>query len=246
MSIAEVDSFVKKFHQLRCAGFSAHLDLEAHAGRAWVGLRVQLGHAPGYLHQNFPDRKRDSPSRQRRRARRAAAQQEKAEEAVKEETGKKTTDTTAEKAGDSLTTVIEQSEKDSEVNHANTAEEVKSMIVTDEVCKDDDYEVKEEQNSEPKSICSVDIYPLKYNLDRLESFRCRIKEYFEKRKDVIGRVISCDVVNHGNNVRLVAELKVKRGWIFFFADPEENYPDLYKEAIRTIRHSCQDLSNCGG
>ena len=92
----------------------------------------------------------------------------------------------------------------------------------------------------------MDIYPLKYNLDGLESFRCRIKEYFEKRKDVIGRVINCDIVNHGNNVRLVAELKVKRGWIFFFADPEENYPDFYKEAIRTIRHSCQNLSNCGG
>ena len=86
MSIAEVDSFVKKFHQLRCAGLSAHLDLEAHAGRAWVGLRVELGHVPGYQHQHIypaferPNMKQDSPSR---RARRAAAQQEQAEEAVR-------------------------------------------------------------------------------------------------------------------------------------------------------------------
>ena len=120
-----------------------------------------------------------------------------------------------------MTSVIEQSENDSEANHhINTAEEVKLMIVADEVCKDDDYELKE-QSPEPKSICSLDIYPIKYNLDRLESSRNRIKEYFEKRKDVIGRVISCDVVNHDNNLRLVAELKVERGWIFFFADPAE-------------------------
>ena len=140
-----------------------------------------------------------------------------------------------------MTIVTEQSENESEVTPINAEEaDVKSMIITDEVCKDDEYE------NEPKSICSVDIFPIKYSLDRLESFRSKIKDYFEEKKDDIEKVISCDVVNHGNNVRLVAELKVKRGWIFFFADPEENYPDFYKEAIRTIRHSCQDLSNCGG
>jgi hypothetical protein len=47
MYVTEVDSFVKKFHQLWKAGFTAHLDLEAHAGDAWVGIRAQLGHAPG-------------------------------------------------------------------------------------------------------------------------------------------------------------------------------------------------------
>ena len=73
------DSFVYKFNQLWSAGHSAHLDLDTHAGRAWVGLRVQLGHhaplPPFHLPHNFPQysHKKDSPSRQRRRAKRAAA-----------------------------------------------------------------------------------------------------------------------------------------------------------------------------
>ena len=74
----ELDTFVKKFHQLWKAGHNAHLDLESHAGVAWVGLRMQLGHAPGpqhhQLHPQFSNQKKDSPSRQRRRARRAAKQ----------------------------------------------------------------------------------------------------------------------------------------------------------------------------
>ena len=79
MSITEIDNFVKKFYQLWNAGHTAHLDVDTHAGNAWVGLRVQLGHAPGPLHHHphppfFQAQKKTvSPSRQRRRARRAAA-----------------------------------------------------------------------------------------------------------------------------------------------------------------------------
>jgi hypothetical protein len=47
MSITELDTFVKKFYQLLNAGHTAHLDDDTRAGLAWVGLRVQLGHAPG-------------------------------------------------------------------------------------------------------------------------------------------------------------------------------------------------------
>ena len=92
MAVPELESFVKKFHQLWSAGLSAHLDLDANDGRAWVGLRVQLGHAPGYLHQHLHPsydqayRKPDSRSRQRRRVKRAAAQQKKTEEALIQET----------------------------------------------------------------------------------------------------------------------------------------------------------------
>ena len=46
MSIREIDNFVKKFYQLWNAGHTAHLDVDTHAGKAWVGLQVQLGHAP--------------------------------------------------------------------------------------------------------------------------------------------------------------------------------------------------------
>ena len=38
----EIDFFVKKFKQLWRAGYGAHLDIDAHAGQAWVGLRVRL------------------------------------------------------------------------------------------------------------------------------------------------------------------------------------------------------------
>ena len=80
MFITEFDAFVRKFHQLWNDGVTAHLDLDTHAGDAWVGLRVRLGQVPGpvYHHvhpftQEVP--RRESPSRQRRRARRAAARQ---------------------------------------------------------------------------------------------------------------------------------------------------------------------------
>jgi hypothetical protein len=69
-----------------------------------------------------------------------------------------------------------------------------------------------------------------------------VEEYFENRKDVIERVINCEVVNHGNNVKLVVEMKGKRGWIKFVFDPEENYGDF--KGMKTLRHACKDLSNC--
>ena len=78
MSITEIDNFVKKFYQLWNAGHTAHLDVDTHAGNAWVGLRVQLGHDPGPPHHQLHHppfhhpKQRDSPSRMRRRARRAA------------------------------------------------------------------------------------------------------------------------------------------------------------------------------
>ena len=78
MFVTELDSFLHKFYQLKNAGYNAHLDLDTHAGHAWVGLRVQLGHEPGPLHyQVHPpfsniQKKAEGSSRQRRRARRAA------------------------------------------------------------------------------------------------------------------------------------------------------------------------------
>ena len=67
----ELDSFIRKFHQLWRAGQTAHLDIDTHAGQAWVGLRVQLGHVPGppYQHVPPPSRRR-SPAYQRRQERR--------------------------------------------------------------------------------------------------------------------------------------------------------------------------------
>ena len=75
MVTTELVSFIQKFYRLWSDGHTAHLDLDTCAGKAWVGLRVQLGHAPGPLHQQqFHFRKKSfGPSRQRQRKRRAAA-----------------------------------------------------------------------------------------------------------------------------------------------------------------------------
>jgi hypothetical protein len=84
MLVTELDTFVNKFRQLWNAGYNAHLDLDTHAGLAWVGLRVQLGYVPGPLHHQVSSpfsknwRKAESPSRQRRRARRTAERQRQA------------------------------------------------------------------------------------------------------------------------------------------------------------------------
>ena len=162
MFVTELDSFVKKFHQLWSDGHSAHLDLDTHAGRAWVGLRVQLGNAPpGHLfrppHPQPPYRKPESPSRQRRRDRRAAA-------ARKTEAEKASNFENAEEAGSNVIAdeaVIEDNdvEKTGNKESANcdsteqsdetlvgTAEEAiaKDMKVSDEVCPDEEYDLVEQ------------------------------------------------------------------------------------------------------
>jgi hypothetical protein len=137
MFVTELETFVQKFHQLWSTGKSAHIDLDTHAGRAWVGLRVQLGHVPGPLHHQlrhppYPKvhKKKDSPSRQRRRARRAAAQKVNAEEVVDKETDEeKVPSENAEQANESE--LIPASVKDVVIEAADN--------VVDEVCSDKEY-----------------------------------------------------------------------------------------------------------
>ena len=54
MFVTELDTFVQKFHQLWNNCHVAHLDVDTCAGKAWVGLRVHLGHVPGFLHHRQP------------------------------------------------------------------------------------------------------------------------------------------------------------------------------------------------
>ena len=158
MFVKELDSFLKKFHQLWIAGHSAHLDLESHAGRAWVGLRVQLGHhaplPPYHLPHNFPQysHKKDSPSRQRRRAKRAAA----AQKANAEEASKINKEVAVDVAeNESAEEAIVDVEESRNVNDAKpveetddgqnetlvgVAEEALQMRILDELCPDNDYE----------------------------------------------------------------------------------------------------------
>ena len=74
VTTTELDTFIHKFHQLWQAGLTAHLDLDTHAGNAWVGLRVQLGHqVPGPPHQHQVHPHQASTSRARRFAAREQA-----------------------------------------------------------------------------------------------------------------------------------------------------------------------------
>ena len=69
MSRSELDNFINKFHQLRQAGFTAHLDVDTHAGQSWLGLRVMLGTGPF----DSPKQRHRGPSYTRRQERRKAA-----------------------------------------------------------------------------------------------------------------------------------------------------------------------------
>ena len=82
------------------SGFDAHLELDLHAGQAWVSLRVHLGHAPGPLQPPYhiphpPNSTRNGPSRQHRRARTAASR---AEQLVENEQVEKASEVEAEQA----------------------------------------------------------------------------------------------------------------------------------------------------
>ena len=79
MYVNEVNSFLCKFNELLRAGYDAHLDLNAHAGNSWIGLRVNLGKQP-YHPQPFR-KKRLSPSQLRRRERRAAFREDEGRQA---------------------------------------------------------------------------------------------------------------------------------------------------------------------
>ena len=71
----ELKSFVTKFHQLRNAGFDAHLNLHARGGGYFVGLCVQLHQAGQQPHQQQKQGLRRSPAYHRRQERRRAARQ---------------------------------------------------------------------------------------------------------------------------------------------------------------------------
>ena len=77
MHVNELNSFVHKFNQLWKACFTAHLDLDSHAGNAWVGIRVQLGPAPPgphhHPHQHVPPSRYRGPSYSRRLEKRRVA-----------------------------------------------------------------------------------------------------------------------------------------------------------------------------
>ena len=142
MLVTELDSFVQKFHQLWNAGLNAHLELDAHAGNAWVSLHLQLGHAPGPLHPRPAPTLVPGGARIRRREKRAAARKQ-AEEAKKAAEQNEKTSEIAEKAKDMSKT---ENREDSTVNVINeeTTEKVeaKAVQVQDAIIDDKEYTSK--------------------------------------------------------------------------------------------------------
>ena len=122
MYSTELNSFLSKFHQLKQAGQTAHLDLDTHAGKAWVGLRVMLPEIPVQV----PKTRRRSPAYfrrlERRRVARAAAD-------IEEEKSCDHDDDTTEQASENI---IPEREKGSEkVSSSNKASCDKSCVICD-------------------------------------------------------------------------------------------------------------------
>ena len=137
----EIDFFVKKFKQLWRAGYGAHLDIDAHAGQAWVGLRVRLEPpGPQVERQNVRQKARDGPSRQRRRARRAAVREKASEESNErpedDEANPVETQSSdnTENTGDEYCEIVEKTtaESASSVEEAITIEEIETEETTAE------------------------------------------------------------------------------------------------------------------
>ena len=130
MIVTQLDTFVQKFHQLWQAGVTAHLDLDTHAGYAWVGLRVQLGNeAPGPIYhpvhrQSFP---RSSSSRDRRRARRLAARAQTNSEAAEE-----AVTTSEQEATETSDTFVDPMNAENDAREQTNSEAVGEAVVTSE------------------------------------------------------------------------------------------------------------------
>ena len=79
----KLNSFINMFHQLWKAGDTAHLNLDTHAGQAWIGLRTPLGYSgqprqyppqtPTHCQYPPPSPNHRSPSYYCRKERRKAA-----------------------------------------------------------------------------------------------------------------------------------------------------------------------------
>ena len=143
MSITELDTFVRKFHQLWNDGFTAHLDMDTQAGNAWVGLRLNLGQVPGPIHghAHHPPRQHVPPSRLRRRARREAVRHtfkaENAEDANEERIVAGNTEQVATTAEIQTKPCIGVKNDD---NIENVAEQVTEVVdVADEICPDIEF-----------------------------------------------------------------------------------------------------------
>ena len=224
MFITELDTFVRKFHQLWNDGVTAHLDMDAQAGNAWVGLRVHLGQVPGppHGHADPPfsqQTKKESPSRKRRRLRRAAAAAAKAANIVVDEP-----------ADD-----MDEASEDKHEPKENT------KIVESEVTNDSEKKQRADEAPEVENrrTCTLEFYP--EPLENIDDFRNKVEDYFRQRNDVVEEVLECKVEEFGTRVKFRCKVR-KRQWLRFFNDPKGCYSDL--TGIRRVLHACRNLADC--
>ena len=148
MATEEIDKFVRKFKDLWNSGFDAHLDVDAHAGEAWVGLRVRVGRAPGVLH---PKSEGYCPARERRRVRRAAARNEQSDRNVKEEPEESDESIATEEVAVRIDETVQLTQENNDVDDKFTTEEVAKKI--EPICQESKTEIMEEdENVEENAV----------------------------------------------------------------------------------------------
>ena len=254
MRVSELDTFIYKFKNLWQSGYDAHLSAEAHAGKAWVRLGVQLGQAPGPLHDEHQvpgnaRRARDSPSRQRRRARRTAARdadnaQKVGAEKVQNEEAENTQNLEAEKVID-----VNAEEVDADVseNIENVgiedaidvdAEEANIVDYVEETAEDAVIEVTEVVNNttvdpnEKVGNVVVTIVGIKDEIEKGTNESAKEEEKHEKQigpsvTEVVDEVCPDNLYNTGKDYR---EVEVSATAVF------ENTPSefLSKEDFESV------------
>ena len=141
MATEEIDKFVRKFKDLWKLGFDAHLDVDAHAGEAWVGLRVRIGRAQGVP---YPKSEGSSPARERRRVRRAAVRKEQSDRIVKEEELEESDESfVTEEVAVQINDIVQLTQENGEADeNSATTEEVAAKIEI--VCQEAETAGKEE------------------------------------------------------------------------------------------------------
>ena len=147
MEATEIDTFIRKFYQLWNNGYTAHLDIDTYAGKAWVGLRLHLDHAPGHHHQPAHNQRHFSASRQRRRERRAAAH---AANKRAEETSENSSNT--EEVNTPAMEIIENKDKEAEAEEIEAeeveTEEVEAVGIEEKIVEAEEVEAEKAETEE--------------------------------------------------------------------------------------------------
>ena len=125
----KLNSFINMFHQLWKAGDTAHLNLDTHAGQAWIGLRTPLGYSgqprqyppqtPTHRQYSTQSPNHRSPSYYRRQECRKAAK-------AADDTVTNPEETPAEEADHVITRDVTSSEKIENPHHKPEPEKSKA------------------------------------------------------------------------------------------------------------------------